>query len=1305
MLKVYCFGNTENGELGLGAIEDEHILIPRKQRLPFDRRKYSLIQLSSGRNHTLLLLKNIQLDQNVVFSCGSNDRLQLGRNGSRKKLEQIDGLQHHNIVKISCGSNHCLVLSEAGQLFSWGCNLFGQLGLGNREEYEISKPSLIKKLAPKQIIQISCGGNHCLALAKNGEVYSWGSNAFGQLGLGNSGYCLSTPMLLISLQWTPVRQIAAGGSHSAILSCTGAIYVWGKNEFGQLGLSDCENRCLPTLQKSLRNQKIAYINLGDEHSAALTYEGGLFTWGAGMYGQLGHGRNTNEVLPRKVFELMGVKIVQVSCGRCHTLVVSKQGRVYSFGLNGSGQLGIGNTCSKYLPISIRGPWSELATKDIIVRDNHRSLLLVDDSMEQNRSESDRTTTTTTTNEQTTNGSSSNIHQTSDSMMEVNEMEIISEDCEVGNIDNQDNDGDFIIEEPEDDRFDDNKQQQQNQPLSQAKFVCANDTVFDESNLSLQIDEYESDPDSDQEEGPNRLQYICKEIIAGKGDHSFVIAQPYLEKILPKDLRQSNCNDEIVRMNNQIFEQFSMISNELSIPLDIIDYIETIFTSIPAINASFLCSSTIEATNNNDDDDQKNNPKKNNERIKLQKFKQQENIVFEELINFHDGLINWQQAFHWFNMIEDAQNERINELIYQFLMKMIPNLPDLSNMYKRFAVKDVEKFKKDFPDSIDEEVMRIYQIIPLFHMFHMPSYCERSQLLITSYARSLNTLSERGIDCMKIWWYHMNSRFFKNLVEILKNSIKLNLYEQYLNVIKQDDNDNNNDANLRFEYNIERQSGFGRSIPTNSSDNIGSSVPKFPISHHIHYNLATCLGALKRLYLVNKFNGKISYKEFYIKGINDWFDLKYDYTLWKYNRKTKPNIFFLCNFPFIFDPPAKTIILSADSEIQQNSAAHLSIRKQILMSRPDPDGTIEVNPYIEINVRRDNIVEDTIHQLCLFSNFQEAELKKPFRVYFCGEEAVDAGRGMKKEFFLLVMKEMLDQKYGMFVEYKETNTIWFSHILADDDDVMYRLVGTLCGLAIYNQVIIDLPFPLILYKKILNENLELDDLVYLDPILTKNLKEILSSTYEPDEFNAIFGEMTFVITLSAFGSNVEYELCPDGKNRQLTYKNREEYVELYWKYLLIDSVKKQFDAFYNGFMKVLDKDVLQIFQAEELMQLVEGEDMIDWNELERATHYKEPFNSNHPTIRLFWKVFGSFSEEEKRKFLKFLTGSERIPITGVKSMDIQIQSMNVSEDHLPVAHTCVHILDLPLNYNSENREEIMRKKLLKACDYCIEFALI
>lgn len=129
MAKVYCFGNTENGELGLGGIEEEHILSPRKQRLPYDRRKYILIDLASGRNHTLLLLKNILHDQNVIFSCGSNERLQLGRVGSWKKLESVNSLTNHSIVKIACGLNHCLALSEAGQIFSWGCNLFGQLGM------------------------------------------------------------------------------------------------------------------------------------------------------------------------------------------------------------------------------------------------------------------------------------------------------------------------------------------------------------------------------------------------------------------------------------------------------------------------------------------------------------------------------------------------------------------------------------------------------------------------------------------------------------------------------------------------------------------------------------------------------------------------------------------------------------------------------------------------------------------------------------------------------------------------------------------------------------------------------------------------------------------------------------------------------------------------------------------------------------------------------------------------------------------------------------------------------------------------
>ena len=182
-------------------------------------------------------------------------------------------------------------------------------------------------------------------------------------------------MQIIPLQYSPIRMISGGGSHSAVLTIGGALYMFGKNDFGQLGQSDRVNRWNPTLQQSLKAQKIAYVSLGDDHSAVITEEGGLFTWGAGMYGQLGHGSNNNEVLPKKVFELMGTKITQVSCGRCHTLVATEFGKIISFGLNGSGQLGIGSREAKTSPTVIRGSWAEVNVKDLLPRTANRSLII------------------------------------------------------------------------------------------------------------------------------------------------------------------------------------------------------------------------------------------------------------------------------------------------------------------------------------------------------------------------------------------------------------------------------------------------------------------------------------------------------------------------------------------------------------------------------------------------------------------------------------------------------------------------------------------------------------------------------------------------------------------------------------------------------------------------------------------------------------------------------------------------------------------------------------------------------------------
>ena len=93
--------------------------------------------------------------------------------------------------------------------------------------------------------------------------------------------------------------------------------------------------------KFLNTLKACYIACGEEFTAVLTLDGGVFTFGAGMYGQLGHNSTSHEYLPRKVPDLMGSEVTQIACGRCHILVYLSSNRLYAFGLGGNGQLGVG----------------------------------------------------------------------------------------------------------------------------------------------------------------------------------------------------------------------------------------------------------------------------------------------------------------------------------------------------------------------------------------------------------------------------------------------------------------------------------------------------------------------------------------------------------------------------------------------------------------------------------------------------------------------------------------------------------------------------------------------------------------------------------------------------------------------------------------------------------------------------------------------------------------------------------------------------------------------------------------------------
>ena len=436
---------------------------------------------------------------------------------------------------------------------------------------------------------------------------------------------------------------------------------------------------------------------------------------------------------------------------------------------------------------------------------------------------------------------------------------------------------------------------------------------------------------------------------------------------------------------------------------------------------------------------------------------------------------------------------------------------------------------------------------------------------------------------------------------------------------------------------------------------------------------------------------ISYETFYIPEVREAHNLPESYVRWLVDVQKGVDVsggFYICNYPFMFDPTAKETILKTDQAFSQQQAQQNSI-VQMLVS-----GQAQI-PYLMLMVTRENIVQDTIIQL---QSSNTIDLKKPLRVKFAEEEAEDAG-GVTKEFFMLLIKEILNPDYGMFKEFEESNGMWFNAMTFEDNSYYY-LIGILYGLAIYNFTIINVPFPLVLYAKLLSEEnpqFQLSDLSQLSPTTARSLQQLLD--YSEADTEEVFS-LTFTVSESQFGEVIDKPLKSGGENIAVTNENKAEYVKLYIDYVLNKSCDTQFDAFKKGFLKVVSKRVLQLFHPQELMALVVGNENYDWKVMEEKCTYKEGYDADHPTIIFFWEVFHEFAEENKKKFLLFLTGSDRIPIAGMASVKICIQK-TADVNFLPVAHTCFNLLDLP-EYATKEK---LRFKLLQAIQCTKGFGLV
>ncbi|KAJ6655415.1 hypothetical protein lerEdw1_005412 [Lerista edwardsae] len=809
--------------------------------------------------------------------------------------EQIDALADQHIVHVACGESHSLALTDQGQLFSWGAGSDGQLGLTTTEE-SVAVPRLIKKLNQEMILQVSCGNWHCLALAADGQFFAWGQNNHGQLGLGKEFPSQASPQRVKSLDGIPLAQVVAGGAHSFALSLSGAVFGWGQNTSGQLGLSDDRDRETPCHVKLLRTQKVVYISCGNEHTAVLTKSGGVFTFGAGSCGQLGHDSLNDEVNPRRVLELMGSEVSQIACGRQHTLAfVPSSGIIYAFGCGTKGQLGTGQTCNLKCPSAVKGHWA----------------------------------------------------------------------------------------------------------AHNEKPSCTPDAC---------------------------KYYIVKHIFSG-GDQTFV-----------------------------------------------------------------LCSEM-------------------------------------EISNYH-------------------------------------------------------------------------HLCPVFLSHHAEQ----------------RGCADSVLGCLLEW-----------------------------------------------------------------------ELPRKEVNQKVKH---------------------IEYDKFYIPEISSLVDIQEDYLMW-FLHEAGMDAVTLCSYPFIFDAQAKTKMLQTDAELQMQvaiSGANLQNAFMLLTLEP----LLARSPFLVLHVRRSNLVGDALRELSIHSDI---DLKKPLKVIFDGEEAVDAG-GVTKEFFLLLLKELLNPIYGMFTFYSESNLLWFSDTGFVEHN-WFHLIGIICGLAIYNFTVVDLQFPLALYKKLLNVKPDLEDLKELSPTEGRSLQQLLD--YPGEDVEETFC-LYFTICKESYGVAERKSLIPNGDKIAVQKDNREDFVDAYVNYVFNLSIHEWYTAFSTGFLKVCGGKVLELFQPTELRAMIVGNSNYNWKELEEGAGLVElQFQSNytmcmyclarHVALPPAWHLPGlpGFPQDPSWLLAQakaeqsngvFLTGSDRIPIYGMSSLRIVIQSTSSGEQYLPVAHTCYNLLDLP-KYSSK---ETLSTRLTQAIDHYEGFSL-
>ncbi len=271
----------------------------------------------------------------------------LGIMADHREPKLIESLHGIRVTAVAAGRHHSMVLTGDGKVLTFGHGYDGKLGHGYGLHHQKSQfvplviESLVEDLNGMDVVAIAAGGGHSLVLTNGGAVLSFGSGWDGRLGhVGNAHATYKhKPEVIEALSDVRVVAIAAGGHHNMVLTDEGIVLSFGWGTDGKLGHGDEKEQYKPKVIEALRGMRVVAIAAGRNHSMVLTDGGAVLSFGGGKSGQLGHGDQENQYVPKVIESLSDVRVAAIAAGMEHSLVLSDAGTVFTFGWGGQGQLG------------------------------------------------------------------------------------------------------------------------------------------------------------------------------------------------------------------------------------------------------------------------------------------------------------------------------------------------------------------------------------------------------------------------------------------------------------------------------------------------------------------------------------------------------------------------------------------------------------------------------------------------------------------------------------------------------------------------------------------------------------------------------------------------------------------------------------------------------------------------------------------------------------------------------------------------------------------------------------------------------